>query len=145
MLQFLPLIYNFPHQRICNFRALSGWTEKRLCDDMFFRLYKIKTIIFQDGPYAQLIEDSETRIDRAKQELHLSKAHRPLRDRNRNTYKLISGMTLTSKWEQWYYNNGFQDVVISIHFVNIKPIFFTKLPGFEPTPTGPSLVFRFVL
>ena len=26
-------------------------------------------------------------------------------------------------WEQWYYNSGFQEVVISIHFVKIKTTF----------------------
>ena len=43
--------------------------------------------------------------------------------------------------EHWHYNNAHQEVVTSIHFVQINKIFFAKLLGFKPTPAGPSHLF----
>ena len=47
--------------------------------------------------------------------------------------------------EQWYYNNGQQEVVKSIQFCEKKDKYFAKLLGFKPMPAGPSQIFSLVL
>ena len=49
--------------------------------------------------------------------------------------------------EQWFCNNGFQEVVTSIHFVKIKQLnkSFAKRLGFEPRLAGSAKTFSPVL